>query len=185
MIAETFYTIVTLFFSYLFLVSGVQKFQDHLRFQGVVTNYQVLPEALSPGVARVLPILEIACGLALLVPGIQNLALGAVLILLLAYTFGIAINVYRGRTHIDCGCGAASKPQLLNKELLLRNSLLSLAVLAALSIKNTMAIENTLPMLWAPWLVSLLAAVFLSMAYHVFNQLSANNDLIERGEQHG
>jgi len=178
-ITEIFYTIVTLFFSYLFLVGGVQKFQDNLRFQGVVANYKVLPEALSPGVARALPRLEIVCGFALLVPGIQKIALVAVLILLLAYTFGIAINVYRGRTHIDCGCGTASKPQLLSKGLLLRNSFLSLALLAALPI------ENTLPMLWGPWLVSLFSTVFLSMAYHVFNQLIANNDLIERGEQHG
>jgi len=179
MIIETYYTIVTLFFSYLFLISGVQKIQDNLRFQGVVTNYKVLPETLSPWVARALPVLEIVCGLALLVPGIQNIALSGVLILLLAYTFGIGINLYRGRTHIDCGCGAASKPQLLNKGLLLRNGLLALVVLAALPI------ENTLPMAWLPWLVSLFATVFLSLSYHVFNQLIANNDLIERGEQHG
>jgi len=179
MIVETFYTVVTLFFSYLFVVSGVQKTQDNLRFQGVVTNYKVLPEVLSPWVARALPALEIACGIALLVPGIQNIGLAGVLILLLAYTFGIGINIYRGRTHIDCGCGAASKPQLLNKGLLLRNSLLVLVVLAALPI------ENILPMAWLAWLVSLFTTVFLSLSYHVFNQLIANNDLIERGEQHG
>jgi len=179
MIIETFYTVVSLFFSYLFLVSGVQKTQDNLRFQGLVTNYKVLPETLSPWVARALPVLEMACGIALLVPGIQNIALAGVLMLLLAYTFGIGLNIYRGRTHIDCGCGAASKPQRLNKGLLLRNSLLVLVVLVALPIESTLAIA------WLPWLVSLFATVFLSLSYHVFNQLIANNDLIERGEQHG
>ena len=179
MIAETLYTIVTLFFSYLFLVSGVQKAQDILRFQGVVTNYQVLPEALSPLVARSLPVVEIVCGLALLVPGLQNAALACVSALLLAYTLGIAINIYRGRSHIDCGCGAASKPQLLNRGLLLRNTLLLFAVLSALPI------ASTLSLLWLPWLLSLFATVFLVLGYHVFNQLIANNDLIERGKQHG
>ena len=81
-----------------------------------------------PGVARALPLVEIAIGIGMLVPATRRPALIAVAALLAIYAGAIAINLARGRRQIDCGCGGDAHP--LSWALVVRNAVLAAMALA-------------------------------------------------------
>jgi len=172
-------TISTLLLSYLFVVGGWQKFADTGYFQTVITDYQVLPANWSAWVARGLPAVELAAGLALLFPAAQIQALAVVTVLLIGYTAAIALNVARGRRDLDCGCAGPGREQTISGWLLGRNLLL--ITLALLSVP---ALQQW-PLGWQGWCTALLGATVAALFYHVFNQLIANNKLLRRIARHG
>lgn len=109
-------------FALLFAFSALEKYQDMTAFQLKLENYQVLPAALAPGMTNIVFMTEVAASTLLLTPAyLYGLALSA--ILMLAYTSGIAINLARGRTHIDCGC-LGSQGEGISGYHLLRNGTL-------------------------------------------------------------
>ena len=57
----------------LFLLAALSKLRDIELFHAVLDNYQLLPSALVPVAARVLPTLELAAGV-LLLPLVSRLA---------------------------------------------------------------------------------------------------------------
>jgi hypothetical protein len=58
--------------------------------------------------------------------------MGAIAALLLVYAAAMAVNIVRGRTHIDCGClGFGTSRASLGWELVARNMLLAAVALAA------------------------------------------------------
>lgn len=106
-----------------FIQAGVQKIRYRAQFPGVISNYRLLPATLVPIVSWILPPLEIALGIALLVPSSWSaLAAGC---LLISFTAAIMTNLARGRTHIDCGCFQSELRQDLGWDLVLRNGVLS------------------------------------------------------------
>ena len=84
---------------------------------------KILPTALVAPVARVLPFVEAALGVAILVPATRPAALLLLATLLVTYGAAMAINLLRGREDIDCGCGGASHP--LSWGLVARNAVLA------------------------------------------------------------
>jgi len=86
-----------------FLVSGIIKASDPAQTRVAVKGYQLLPDGLAETVAAILPYLEIAVGLILLV-GLAT-RLGALLsaLLMLAFLIGVISAAARGLS-IDCGC---------------------------------------------------------------------------------
>lgn len=86
-----------------FLVSGYIKAVDPAQTRVAVRAYQLLPEALVGPVAAVLPYLEIAAGLLLLL-GLAT-RLGALLsaLMMIAFLIGVISAAARG-LNIDCGC---------------------------------------------------------------------------------
>jgi uncharacterized membrane protein YphA (DoxX/SURF4 family) len=85
------------------LVSGAVKAADPNQTYAAVRAYQVLPAGLVSPVAGVLPFLELAFGLLVLV-GIGHRLMGVLsAVLLLVYIAGVAQSWARGLT-IDCGC---------------------------------------------------------------------------------
>ena len=114
-------------FALLFALSGLEKYQDMTAFQRKLENYQVLPVALAPGMTNVVFIMEITATTLLLTPAyLYGVAMSVILIF--AYTSGIAINLARGRTHIDCGC-LGSQGEGISGYHLLRNSTLLILLL--------------------------------------------------------
>jgi hypothetical protein len=114
----------------LLLLGAADKLRDAARFRAVVDDYALLPAALVPAFALALPLAEALAGV-LLLPGATR-GFGALLaaaVLLLA-TAAVAINLRRGRTAIDCGCGGAAHTPL-SAGLLARNGVLLLAAAAA------------------------------------------------------
>lgn len=86
-----------------FLVSGYIKAVDPAQTRVAVRAYQLLPDSLIEPVAAVLPYLEVAAGLLLLV-GLAT-RLGALLaaLMMIAFLIGVISAAARG-LNIDCGC---------------------------------------------------------------------------------
>jgi uncharacterized membrane protein YphA (DoxX/SURF4 family) len=171
--------IAILLLSYLFVVGALQKLAHTAYFRQVITDYQILPRTWSPLLARTLPLVELGAGLALLIPASRTTALGAVTLLLGAYSAAIALNIVRGRRDIDCGCAGPGQEQTLSGWLLGRNAvLITLALLAVLG-------PQQLQLDWSGWCLALMGTALAALLYHVFNQLVANNNLLRRIARHG
>jgi Methylamine utilisation protein MauE len=130
-----FITAVRIAAALIFFTAAVAKMRNWRTFEGVVANYRLLPNALSRGVAWVLPPAEFLLAIALLfgAPG-SELAASA---LLSVFGIAMAINLLRGRTHIDCGCFDATLKQPLRWSLVLRNAVLVLLLIAAARSRET------------------------------------------------
>ena len=114
-----------------FVHAAVAKLQHRELMAGVVANYRILPAALVAPVASALPFVELALGVALLAGG-QRLAVLPAAMLLLAFAGAMAVNLRRGRGHIDCGCGRSDLRQPLSWSLVWRNLALAALVLLRL-----------------------------------------------------
>jgi hypothetical protein len=110
------------------LAAAWHKLSEPELFVGVLAAYELLPAAAVLPVARVLPIIEAAIGVGMLVPPSRSTALIALAALMVVYAAVIAVNLWRGRHQIDCGCGADAHP--LSWLLVVRNAVLAAAALA-------------------------------------------------------
>lgn len=119
--------VLALALALLLLHAAWHKWRAGLRFEAQLAEYRLLPQALVPTMARVLMSLEAILALALLLPGLRQPAALLAAGLFALYGLAMAINLLRGRHHIDCGCGDA--PTLLSPWLLGRNAFLVLAAL--------------------------------------------------------
>jgi len=126
--------LVSIGFGLLFLLAAVHKLTEFRKFRATFATYEIMPDALIAPVSILVPAIEGLLGTAWLL-GIQT---GFVAIasaaLLASYACAIAINLLRGRVHIDCGCSmgaSAGRDQQLSWGLVARNSILIIAALAA------------------------------------------------------
>jgi hypothetical protein len=129
-----FITAVRIASALIFFAAAFGKMRSWRTFEGVVANYRLLPDALSRVIAWLLPPAEVFLAVALLcgAPG-SELAAAA---LLSVFGAAMAINLWRGRTHIDCGCFDATLRQPLRWSLVLRNAVLVLLLVAAARAKD-------------------------------------------------
>lgn len=114
-----------------FLQAALAKLRHRELLAGVIANYRLLAPALTGPAALLLPPAELAVSLGLLLGGAWRpaqfvAALGAIA-LLLVFAAAMGINIARGRSHIDCGCGRSQLRQPLSWLLVWRN--LALAAL--------------------------------------------------------
>jgi hypothetical protein len=151
-------------------VAALAKLRAFDEFIGVVHNYRILPEPLVRPVAYVLPPLELAVALGLLIEPTRALAAGGAAALLAVFALAMAVNILRGRPEIDCGCFASTLKQRIGWALVGRN--LVLIGLAAL------VMPGTVPARTLTWLDALtvvgasLAAVLLYLAFTQLRSLS-------------
>jgi hypothetical protein len=101
--------------------AAVSKLGAPGAFVGVVRNYRLLPEPLVEPLALALPIVELVLALGLLVPATRSEAATAAVALLLLFAAAMAINLWRGRSDIDCGCFVGLVRQRINWVLVHRN----------------------------------------------------------------
>ena len=111
-----------------FLQAALAKLRHRELLAGVIANYRLLPPVLIGPVALVLPPAELAISLGLLLGGHWLAAVVAALLLVI-FAAAMGINIARGRSHIDCGCGRSQLRQPLSWLLVGRN--LALAALLA------------------------------------------------------
>jgi len=121
-------------FALLLLLAAWHKVSARAAFRAALTEYRLLPPALLPLAAVLIPVCEAMLGCVWLA-GYSSVASPLTALLLGAYAAAIAINLRRGRVHIGCGCGfgggGGNEPPL-SWWLVVRNLLLvGLAVLAA------------------------------------------------------
>lgn len=107
-----------------FAGAAISKIQNTDEFHGVVRNFRLVPEPLDGIVAFVLPWMELAIAASLLTGIATHLSAAAAGVLLLVFAGAIAINIFRGRTEIDCGCFRQGMRQRLSWALVARNMVL-------------------------------------------------------------
>ena len=154
----------SIFAGLVFLVAGIDKLRHRALLPGVIANYRLLPAALVPPAAWLLPIVELLVAVALLT-GSRLLAPAVAILLLLVFAAAMAINILRGRRNIDCGCGHAGLRQTLGWPMVARN----LAMAAALSIR----ILLPAPLALADMAVAIAAGAMLFLLMLMFNALKA------------
>lgn len=160
--------IAALLLALTFARAAWHKLTDLDMFRAIAEAYELLPARLVHIAAPLLVACEAGLALALLVPSWRAPAAFGAVVLLLAYAAAITINLLRGRTDIDCGCGGSGEG--LSWLLVVRN----LALAAA---GGALAVGQAGPLDWS--LVSL-AAVALSVAslwllMLAVEQLAGNN----------
>lgn len=114
----------------LWLQAAQHKLRDRLRFGANLDAYRLSPATMTPLLTRVIPLVELSLAVTLLVPSVWIYTAPTSAAVLTLYGAAIGINLLRGRTHIDCGCGDV--PQLVSSALLWRNGMLVLASLILL-----------------------------------------------------
>ncbi|MDR0672148.1 MAG: hypothetical protein LBF93_00500 [Zoogloeaceae bacterium] len=110
------------FIAFLFAQAATHKLTGFDRFSGNVADYRLLPESLVKPASALFIAAELATICLLVFPASKALGAALACFLLLAYSVGIGINLMRGHTQIECGCGGAR--QLLSVRLLIRNAVL-------------------------------------------------------------
>jgi hypothetical protein len=118
-------------FALLFVSAALQKLRALPRFAEVLRAYRVLPAAAAQ-LAVLVPLLELAVGVALLVPGARSGAAAAGAALLALYAGSIALNLARGRRDLACGCGGPDEARPIAPWMVVRNLLLALLLTATL-----------------------------------------------------
>lgn len=163
----------------LFAAAGASKLWHQGAFRTAVEAYDLAPRRVVAPLAAGLAVAELAAALLLLWPA-SRLA-GAVLLwsMLLMFSGAIAINIWRGRTGIDCGCwlfGAqpAEQRQRIGWLTLARNGGLAGLILVA----TQPALDRPLDLLdWVSMPAGALAALAL---FAIGAQLRANAQLTPR-----
>jgi uncharacterized membrane protein YphA (DoxX/SURF4 family) len=166
------------FFSYLFLVSGWHKLGELNDFTRSISDYELVPASWAPLLARGLMVAELALGLGLLIALTRTPALLLSIALMSIYTLAIAINIFRGRRDLNCGCSGPGREQTIDSWLLGRN----LFIIAFGIFSMTVLVDQPQTLLWQ---LALPGAVITILMYHIFNQLHANRTLLLRIKTHG
>ena len=157
-----------------FIFSVSHKLRDYHRFKASLGAYRIMPDALLGLVAPLVIGLEIAAIVAILLPFGPGSAIAFGL--LLGYTLALAINLLRGNTAIDCGCGDVPTP--ISGWLLLRNGAL---LLLALPFSQLLPVQDG-PLGSAPglllWLLVAGLVMLMALIYLILEQLLANHHLL-------
>jgi hypothetical protein len=165
---------VSVALGFLLIGSAWHKLSSLPVFAAVVEDYQLAPAFLAPSIARTLPALEIILGLAWITGLAMPLVAPLTAAMFAVYALAIAINLWRGRVHISCGCGlggASTENQPLSWVLVFRNMLLISASLLPLGAVS----ERTLGLLdWLMLTAALLASGLLYLGASQLLQNQAN-----------
>jgi hypothetical protein len=114
---------------FLFASSAFHKLRDVDAFRRAVWAYRLLPESAVVAAGPILVAFELVVVAALLLPGATAAAAGAVCVLLAVYSSAVAVNLLRGMTDVDCGCGGPDLDRKLSWTLIARNAIFATAAL--------------------------------------------------------
>jgi hypothetical protein len=164
------YSLATaLLVAFVFASAGIHKVMEYSRHTMIVADYRVAPRWVAPLLAPLVIALEIAAAVAVLLPSLRSQGFLLAAGLLLIYAASIGLNLLRGRTSIDCGCGWGSHGQRISSWLVVRNGLLLVAILA---VALSPAVER--PLNWADWFLTAFAGLAAIAVYSTGDLLIAN-----------
>lgn len=158
----------------LFLLAARHKLSAPARFEAQLAAYRLVPDRMLTPVARLMPWIEIAVALGMLFAVSRPIAGLMAATLLAVYALAMAVNLMRGRSKIDCGCG--DTPQPLSVWLLLRNAVLASGAVLLF------APVATRPLGMLDMLFAVLFVAALSLSYTMLEQLSRNHTLLTSKE---
>jgi Methylamine utilisation protein MauE len=158
-----------------FMLAATQKAMHWRILPGVIANYRLAPRWATLPAAALLPPAEMVLAALLLSVQLRPWPALAAMVLLLLFAAAMAINIKRGRDHIDCGCGETFLRQPLSWSLVVRNG-----ALAALLVPSLMM---TSPMSMSLALSGVAAGIGLFLLYLLFNILAALPSAGARGRR--
>jgi uncharacterized membrane protein YphA (DoxX/SURF4 family) len=167
--------------SVIFLTGAWQKLRDPALFHANVENYRLLPDVLAWPAAILLPVWELAAGILVLFDATRTAGAVLAIGLLSVVTAAVVINLLRGRTEIDCGCGSLGGhvgDQTLNWGLPARNAVLVFASVLILREDAARAL------VWIDYLSVAGATLGLLGLYVTANQLMANSPRLHALRKH-
>lgn len=141
MIDPAIHTLIAIGLAVLFGTAAVHKVRSPAMFVATLADYRLLPPQLSSAAAVLLIALEFALAAGLLWPATRGLGGIAGASLLLVYAAAIAINLRRGRRHLDCGCTLQHRP--IGGWMVTRNSVLAAAALLLVIPMSSRTIQST------------------------------------------
>ena len=150
----------------LFACAARRKLRSSEEFAAVLANYRMLPGGWTRVMAFALPGAEFLVASALLVPQVRTIGLSGAMALSVIFAVAIGVNIHRGRSYIECGCGASAGPRSsLHWGLVLRN-----LVLAA--VFSWCAITPAGPLTWGAVAVGAVAGVNAYLLYAGYEALA-------------
>lgn len=167
--------------SVIFLTGAWQKLRDLALFQANIDNYRLLPDSLAWPAAILLTLWELAAGAMVLFDPVRTAGAVLAIGLLSVVTTAVVINLLRGRTEIDCGCGSLGGhvgDQTLSWGLAARNAVLAIAALLALREDAARAL------VWVDYLSVAGGTLGLLGLYVTANQLMANHPRLQALRNH-
>jgi uncharacterized membrane protein YphA (DoxX/SURF4 family) len=108
----------------MFVMSGSAKLTNLRSFVATAVTFELLPHSAARLFGYLLPFVEIALGLFLLLNIYRTVLLGFAVVVLLTFSLGIALNLIRGRTDISCGCFGSLRESRLTWFMVIRNILM-------------------------------------------------------------
>lgn len=165
---------IAVLIAFVFALAAIHKALDYARHAGVVADYRVVPAWSVPVLAPLLIVLEFAVVVLVLLPGTRSAGLILTTGLLLIYFFSIGLNLVRGRTSIDCGCGWGSQGHPISGWLIFRNlTMIGIAVAALLPSTNR-------PLQLVDWILAAFAGTALIAIYSIGDLLMANGSKLRK-----
>ncbi len=152
-----------------FALAVRHKVTQFIRFKATLQAYELLPQSLVAPAAGALAGLELVT--IVLLVALQGAGIVLAVALLALYAMAMLINMARGRSEIDCGCG--DEPTELSGWLLLRNVSLIVIGIGAWMLGFA---EIT----FAGLVVGLGCTVVAALLYMTFEQILANRSLHTR-----
>jgi len=113
----------------LFVVAAWHKLRDPRRFAATLGEYHLVPARFAPAAAACVVLAELGTVVALVRWPRGGATAAAAL--LAVYGSAIAVNLARGRRHIDCGCGGPAANREIGAWMVARNAVVAIAALAA------------------------------------------------------
>ncbi|MGM7684749.1 MauE/DoxX family redox-associated membrane protein [Cytobacillus sp. Hm23] len=114
---------------YMFLSSSLIKLFDMQSHYLSVSAYQIVPERYTFSFSIMDAIYELIIAVCLIFGVFLELTLINGALLLSVYTVAIAVNLRRGRTDLDCGCGGLVGNHKISPKLIWRNVSLIVIIL--------------------------------------------------------
>jgi len=128
-----------------FLMAGASKLPNQRRLAYIAIAFNVLPRRLAESYAFWLPWLELTVGFSLLLGLAPRIGAGGGALLLISFTFALALNIVRKR-RLDCGCFGSRRTHDINGGMIVRNIvLLTLAASILWGAKSYLELDDLFP----------------------------------------
>lgn len=161
-------------FSLLFASAALHKWRDVRRFGEVFAAYGLVPAALAP-LSVLVPALESATALGLLIGPLRRSACAAAMLLLASYAAAVAINLRRGRRDLACGCGGPYDPRPIAGYMVWRNVALIVLLGASLAPWTARPLQ---PVDWASIVFGIAAASVIYVCVDRLGQVMRQSRLL-------
>lgn len=149
----------------LFASAATHKLRDLAAFRATLADYRILPDATVPLAAVAVAVMEPTIAAMLLAWPAAGAPAAAALLLL--YAGAIALNLARGRRHIDCGCAGPAARRPIGAGLVARNVVLAAAALV------TLAPAASRTLVWVDVATIVVATVTVALLYGAADRLLA------------